>query len=124
MVLPLQVTFRNLEHSGRIEQEVQREAAKLEKFYNRIISCRVVVEAPERHHQHGNLHHVRVDLGLPGTELVVKDEPSLLRSGPVPTPHRDVDVAIRGAFRAARRQLQDYARRQRGDVKTHGRLPA
>jgi hypothetical protein len=54
-----------------------KEAAKLDKFYDRILSCRVMVEAPERHHQRENAHHARIDLGLPREELVVKSEPSL-----------------------------------------------
>jgi len=131
MVMPLQITFRNLDRSDRIEEEIREEATKLEKFYGRIMSCRVVVEAPERHHQRGSMHYIRIDLGVPGAELVIKEEPSLYSSISqaggdevtkelqVPVPHKDLDLAIRDAFRAARRKLQDYAQRQRGEVKVH-----
>jgi len=130
MTLPLQITFRNIEHSDRIEAKVREEAAKLERFYSPIMSCRVVVEAPEHRRRYGELHHVRIDLGVPGGELVVKHEPSLHGSIPeeeqktakhleVDAPHKHVKVAVRDAFRSARRQLEDYARRQRGDVKIH-----
>ena len=129
MTLPLQVTFRNLEASDRIEALVHKEVAKLEKFYPRIMSCRVAVEVPEHRRRYGGLRHVRIDLGLPGSELVIKNEPSLHGSIPeeeqktakhleVGTPHKNTELAIRDAFRSARRQLEDYARRQRGDVKT------
>jgi len=135
MILPIQITFRNLEHSDRIEAKIRQEAAKLENFYSPIMSCRVIVEAPEHRRKYGELHHVRIDLGVPGGKLVVKHEPSLHGSIPeeeqrtakhleVDTPHKHMDVAIRDAFRAARRQLEDYARRQRGDVKIHENLQA
>jgi len=130
MTLPIQITFRNIEHSGRIEAKIRQEAAKLEKFYSPIMSCRVMVEAPEHRRRYGELHHVRIDLGVPGGELVVKNEPDLHSSIQgegkktakrleVGTPHKHVEVAIRDAFRSARRELQDYARRQRGDIKIH-----
>jgi len=130
MTVPIQITFRNIEHSERIEAKVRQEAANLEKFYSPIMSCRVMIEAPEHRRRYGELHHVRIDLGVPGGELVVKSEPSLHGSIPeeerktakhleVDIPHKHIEVAVRDAFRSARRQLQDYARRQRGDTKTH-----
>ena len=130
MTLPIQISFRNIEHSDRIEAQIRKEADKLEKFYSPIMSCRVVVEVPEHRRRYGSLHHIRIDLGVPGGELVVKNEPSLHGSIPenepktskqldLSAPHRRVDVAIRDAFRSARRQLQDYAQRQRRDVKVH-----
>lgn len=130
MTLPVQITFRNIEHSDRIEAKVRREVARLERFYSPIMSCRIILEAPEHRRKHGELRHVRIDLGVPGGELVVKSEPALHSSVPegtrkttkqleVDTPHKWIEVAIRDAFRSARRQLEDYARQQRGDVKSH-----
>ena len=130
MTLPIQITFRNTEPSDRIEAVVRKEAAKLEKFYSPIMSCRVAIEVPEGRRRYGGLHHVRIDLGIPGGELVVKNEPNLqtsiaeeggkaAKSLELNTPHKHLEVAIRDAFRSARRQLQEYARRQRGDVKSH-----
>jgi cold shock CspA family protein len=77
------------------------------------MSCRVVVEAQHQHHHKGNLYHVRVDITVPGHELVVSRDPKDHQA------HQDVYVAIRDAFDAARRQLEDYARKLRGDVKEH-----
>jgi cold shock CspA family protein/ribosome-associated translation inhibitor RaiA len=113
MQLPLQVTFRNMEPSEFIERAVREKAERLNRYFPRIMSCRVIVEAPHRHHLQGKLYHVRIDIGVPGEELVVAREPSLHRA------HRDVYVAIRDAFRAARRELMDHARRFRREVKTH-----
>lgn len=97
--------------SKAIESDIGERAAKLEQFYEKITSCRVLIEAPHRRHRKGKLYHVRVDIAVPGHELVVKREP------PEHGAHEDVYVAIRDAFDAARRELQDYARRRRGQVK-------
>lgn len=117
MQLPLQVSFRHMEHSDLIEAIVREKAAALDKFANHIMSCRVVVEPAGRHHQHGNLHEVKIDLTLPGGEIAVTREPSQH------TEYRDISVALRDAFDSARRQLEDYVRRQRGAVKAHETPP-
>lgn len=108
MKLPLQITTRDVSLSEVAEQSIRDKAAKLDTFCDKIMGCRVLVETPHRHQQHGARYNVRIDLTVPGSELVVKRED-----------HEDLYVAIRDAFDAARRQLQDYAARQRGDVKTH-----
>lgn len=118
MKLELQVTFRDMEPSRGIEQAVREKAAKLDQFYDRITSCRVVVAAPHRHHHKGRLYNVRIDLTVPGGELVVNRDNSQAGA------HHDVHVAIRDAFDAARRRVQDFARRRRGEVKSHVPEPA
>lgn len=131
MILPIQVTFRDIPHSDAIEAMVSEEAANLDQFYNRIIGCRVMIEVPHRHLEEGDHYHVRVDVTVPGGEIVVKREPSLhtrqqdvrelerKKDWEIETSHKYLGVAIREAFDTTRRQLQDYARRQRADVKTH-----
>ena len=42
-----------------------------------VMGCRVAVECPHRQPQRGNSYHVRIDLTVPGGELVIKHEPSL-----------------------------------------------
>lgn len=113
MRLPLQVTFRDMEASEAMEQNVREKAEKLNQFYDQIMSCRVVVEAQHRQHNKGNLYHVRIDLTVPDDELVVSREPAENHA------HEDAYVAIRDAFKAARRQLESYAAKRRRDVKTH-----
>lgn len=112
MQLPLQITVRNVALSEVAEGDILEKTAMLDEYYNRIISCHVIVDAPHRHHHKGLLYDVRIDLTVPGAELVIKREPN-----------EDIYVAIRDAFDAARRQLEDFARRQRGDVKTHETYP-
>lgn len=131
----IQITFRNMPPSEMVEQWIREEAAKLDSFYNSIMSCRVAVEVPHRHRRRGSPHHVRIDLTLPGRELVVKRESALAsrarqlgesrmeKKSETKAPHKNLHLAINDAFKAASRQLQDYARRQRGDVKSHKSLP-
>jgi len=113
MQMPMQISFRDMEPSAAVETKIRERAAKLDRYYDRIMSCRVVVEAPHRRHHQGKLYHVRVDLTVPQGELVVSREPVDRHA------HEDVYVAIRDAFDAAQRRLADYARRQRGDIKIH-----
>jgi cold shock CspA family protein/ribosome-associated translation inhibitor RaiA len=131
----LQITFRNMQRSEEIEGWIRAEAAKLETFYSQLMGCRVAVEVPHRHHRKGSPYHVRIDLTVPQGEIVVKREPSLnararqlgereiKKHAEVNTPHKNLRIAINEAFKAAGRRLQDYARRQRGDTKSHASLP-
>ena len=119
MQLPLQITFRNLPTTTEFETAIREEVARLDEFYNHVMSCRVVVDVPHKHHLDGNLYQVRIDVTVPGGEIVVNREPSMSEANKV------FQSAVRSAFDAARRQLEDYARRQRGVVKTHqSRAPA
>lgn len=135
MTIPVQITFRNMEPSPWVEERIREEAARLDRFFDRITSCRVMVEAPHRHHQRGQQFHIRIELGVPGKELIVKHEPSLhgamTRGGEgewkkhleAHPEHKDAYLAIHDAFKDARRQLQNYSRKLRGDVKMHSRVP-
>jgi cold shock CspA family protein len=135
-LIPTQVTFRGLAHSDTFETYVRERVAWLEQFYANIVRCRVLVELPHRHHHDGRHFHVRIEVTVPGgPPIVISHEPSL--HGPlkdleqaehhkgteIEGVHRYAHVAVHEAFDAARRRLQDFAREQRGDVKTH-ELPA
>jgi cold shock CspA family protein len=134
MQFPLQITFRNMTPSETIEEWIRDDADKLDSFYNRVMSCRVAIEVPHRHHRKGSPYHIRIDLIVPGEEIVIKREPSLSHRArelgeteikkhlEVKTLHKNLHLAINDAFKAAGRRLQDYARRQRGDVKSHAPL--
>ena len=113
MLLPLQITFRGMEPSEAIAADIRQRAAKLDEFYDRVTSCRVVVEVPHRHHHHGKLYHVRVEVIVPGRELVVSRAPGEHHA------HEDAHVAIRDAIDAVARQLADYVRERRGQTKHH-----
>jgi len=113
MQIPLQLSFKNMDPSPAIEARIREKVAKLEQFHGRIVGCTVVVEAPHRHQHKGKLYNVRIDLSVPGKDVHIG------RSGPQNRAHEDVYVAIRDAFNAAGRLLEDQSRRMRGDVKTH-----
>lgn len=113
MDLPVQITFRQMDPSPAVEAAIRERVERLERFFDRIISARVVVEAPHRHKRKGKLYSVGVDLRVPGGEIVVK------HNGPQDHAHEDVYVAIRDSFDAARRLLEDHARTGRGDTKAH-----
>jgi cold shock CspA family protein len=108
MELPLQITAPDFPLSEAVEAEIREKAANLDLYYDRILRCRVVVEAPVGHHRRGGPYTVRLDVTVPGAELVVNRQDD-----------EDLPVAIRDAFDAMRRRLEDYVRRQRGAVKAH-----
>ena len=121
MELPLSVTFRDMESSAAIEDDVAHQVDKLERRFGRIMSCRVVIEAPHKHRHKGRMYQVSVDLKVPGREIAANS------TGPKDHAHEDMHVAIRDAFAAVERRLQDHARKSQGavkakDVPMHGRI--
>lgn len=107
MQVPLQITIRNVQHSDALEALIRDKVVKLTEFHPRITSCRVTVEASARHRRQGHLFQVRIDVRVPQREIVAtrdRDE--------------DVYVALREAFDAAKRQLDEAVRELRGDVKS------
>lgn len=104
---PLQINFRDMRPSPAVEARIREKAARLERFSDRIVSCRVTVEQRSRHQRKGKLYNVRIEIGVPGNDIFVG------RVGPQDHAHEDVYVAIRDAFDAATRQLEDDVRRMR-----------
>lgn len=137
MTTHLQITFRDMAPSAAIESHIREKATKLASFCDRITSCRVIVEAPHRHHHKGKAYQVRIDLSVPGREIVINRAPKRLSAAKLTDgrqaekdlienhrpskhgAHEDVYVAIRDAFNAAGRKLQDHVRRQSGVTKMH-----
>lgn len=113
MKIPLQITFRNMPHSDAIETKITEKAAKLDRYYDRIMSCRVVVEESQRRQHQGKLFSVHIDITAPGKELAVTREEN-----------EDPYVAVRNAFNTATRWMEEHASRKRGKIKTHDAPPA
>lgn len=107
MQIPLQITYRDIPQSDAIESRIRTKAEKLERLYPHINSCRVVLDMPRRSHR-GKLFNVRLDITVPQGEVAVNRHSS-----------KDAYAAIRDAFDAAGRKLDDYARQQRMEVKQH-----
>jgi hypothetical protein len=110
MLNPIEITFLGLERSEHVERFIQAWGNKLDHAFERIERCTVVIDSPHNHHRHGRRYHVRIVVGIPGDDIVVSRDPGLDGA------HEDVYVAIRDAFRAARRQLQDRIRLMRESV--------
>lgn len=113
MTVPLQVTFKGMEPSPALEARIQDKAAKLSRFADRIQRCHVTVDAPHRHHHKGQLYRIRIELAVPRGTIVVT------RESPQDHAHEDPYVAVRDAFDAAIRQLEDHQRKLDGRVKRH-----
>ena len=108
MQMPLQLTFRSMARSETLAGHIGRRVEKLERLFDRIVSCHVVVELAGHHHRHGNRYRVSINLGLPGRELLVRhavpvDEPASESA------HGTADRA----FDEVERQLEDWSRRHR-----------
>lgn len=108
MKFPLLITSHGITLTNAIESAIREKANKLENFSDRIINCRITVCSPHKHQHKGNSYNLNINIKVPGTEIIVKREP-----------HEDLYLAIRDAFDAATRQLKNYVRKQRGDVKSH-----
>ena len=117
MQIPLQIIFRHMDSSDAVEAKIRERAEKLERFAENITRCRVIVEAPHKHHHRGQLYSVKIEITLPREEIIVSRHPDQNHS------HEDIYVALRDAFNAARRQLEDYVRLRHNKVKLHEPAP-
>lgn len=106
MQVPLEISTRRIELTPDLEADLRRRAARLERFFDRITSCRIAVERPSFHHNEGGPYRVRLDITVPGSNLVADKQAE------------DLNVAIRDAFQAAERQVEEFSQRIRGEVKT------
>ena len=114
MLVPVQITFRITDPSEAVSADINRRIEKLSRQQGNIINCRVVVEAPLPNQRKGGLYRVRIDLGCPEGQVIVNREPDSRNQA-----HQDVYLAVRDAFRAAERQLEEHTHRRQGEVKVH-----
>jgi cold shock CspA family protein/ribosome-associated translation inhibitor RaiA len=118
MQVPLQIIFEHIGQSDALEAAVRQEAQRLERFYDRITSARVVIARPQHRHHKGDTYCVRIHIAVPGGKHV-----DITRDPAVTGRHEDAHVTIRDAFDAAGRQLQDQVRKLEGAVKAHEAPP-
>lgn len=119
------ITFRGVRSSAALKTFIRDRVTKLETYKHPIIKCHVTVETADLHHKKGNRYVVHLDLTVPGGTIAVRQGPNGRPAAitarrttrqDVPDPeHKHVRIALRDAIAAAKRQLQDFARRQRGD---------
>ena len=117
MDIPLQITFHNMKKSEALEDKIRERVKKLEKFFDHIISCRVLVDIPHKHKVKGNVYSIKIEIHVPNDDIVVTRSNDLNKVNKFPA------VMIKDAFNAATRQLEDYARIVRGKVKKHESQP-
>lgn len=108
MKLTIQISFRDIARSEAVETAILERAERLDRFSEHIMSCRVMVGMIQKHKHQGKLFNIRIDLTVPGSEIVINRDKA-----------EDIYVAIRDAFDAAKRKLEEHVRRIRGDVKLH-----
>ena len=113
MILPPQVVFRDVPRSDAVEARILRELDKLDSRYPYLTSARIAVEQANRHGSKGRLYHVRVDVTLPGDEIVVSAAHHDRHA------YEDPYVAVRDAFRALRARLDERVARLKRQTKTH-----
>ncbi len=102
------ITLHGVTRSPALEKDIRARVEKLQQFHQAITSCRVVVERPHRHHHQGGHFVVHLRLAVPGADFVVNHDHA-----------EDVHVALRDAFDAARRQLEDHVSRRDGGARSH-----
>ena len=105
---PVRITFRDIAHSEALETHIREKVARLEARFEALMGCHVSVEMPHKHHHQGKLFNVRIDVQVPGGEVVATHDA-----------HEDVYVGLREAFDHIKRQLQTHTDRVRGEVKHH-----
>ena len=117
MSFPIQITFRHMLPSRMFEKRIRELAQRLEKFSTRITSCHVVVEKPHQSRAQGGLFDVHVSLCVPGNIIVVR------RSHSADPEHSNAWIALRDAFNAVKRSLQDYEKVTRSTTKARAARP-
>lgn len=117
MQSPAEIVFRDIPRSEALEKNIRERIKKLEKMFDHITSCNVIIEETHQHKHQGKLFHVRINVHVPDKELVVSREKHDKQE------HEDPYIAVRDAFNAMQRQLDDHSRKMRRDVKLHS-LPS
>jgi ribosomal subunit interface protein len=108
------ISWRNLTASPAIEELIERRIEALERFDPHIVSCNVVVEAPQKRQASARGFQVRVDLQVPGPNISVSRS---VRQGHAAD---DLRIAVNTAFEAVERRLKEHKRKLVGqEVKHH-----
>ena len=116
MPIDLQTTYRDFPPPLLAQKRIRNRVEKLDRLFPRIISCHVVVEESHRSHHKGKLFSVRMNVTIPGGEIVATRDHHDKRD------HEDFYAAMRDAFDALERQLRAHAERRRGEVKSHEKV--
>ena len=116
MDIASEISFHNIRPSEVLRADILKRIVKLEKFYGRLMFCRVSIEARTKHHRTGNIYEVHIEMKAPGGYLVVSREPHHEKERRA---HTDVRASIIEAFEAAESQLRSFAKRRNGQGRLH-----
>lgn len=112
-MVPLKIDYKNYPENRDLNPLIQEQVDKLEKHFQRITSCHVVISKPHNHHHNGHNYHVHLDVHLPGNVIAITRESERDER------HEEIEPAIRDAFKIAKRQLQQYSDKLRSEIKHH-----
>lgn len=110
-MIDLKIQYLGFAESNAVSAAVWDYVVNLEKFYSQIMSCHVIISNPPRKHQKGGIYHVKIRMHMAGADIIIDKEPGANHA------HEDVYVALRDAFDAAKRKVEDFARIRAGRVK-------
>ncbi|MFC7047816.1 HPF/RaiA family ribosome-associated protein [Emcibacter nanhaiensis] len=117
MEQPIQIVFDSLDASPAMEQQIKEKSTKLERFFRHMTDAKVIVSKNHKHHVKGNEFHVTIEVNVPGKKLVVSKAPGTHER------HEELLPTLNDAFNAMARQLEEYARKLRGEIKHHEMPP-
>ena len=112
MQTPIEIAFKHVEPTDDIKALILEKADHLETFYDGITSCHVYVRAPHQSQRKGNLYEVTIEVRVPGTELVVRNDQNDVAE------HEHLRVAVRDAFAAMATELKRWKAQISDSVKT------
>jgi hypothetical protein len=109
---PLQIVFRDIQHSASLEKLIEERVLRLEHVHDHIIGCRVVAGAAHRGPQQSIAPlSIAVEVEVPGRPLIVAKSEAK-RKG-------EQGALVNRVFDAVQRQLEQIAEITKGNVKRH-----
>jgi len=118
MQTPIKIDFQGMDAKPDVRAAIAKHVDQLEDRFGRLTAGRVVVKAPGGHHRTGGLYEINIRMALPeGREVNIGRTPQNDER------YADLNFALNDAFKRARRQLQDQARKLQGQVKQHESPP-
>ncbi len=114
MQIPLEISYRDVNKTDKLENLIREKTDKLEKICDHITSCHIAIEKPQKFLNYGSPYRIRIDIRIPpGHEVVVKREPG---EGSMDD---SLFSVVRDAFEAAKRKTQELCKIQRNKTKAH-----
>jgi ribosome-associated translation inhibitor RaiA len=104
MTTPVEVHFHGVEKSEAVEQRVREKVAKLARHFERMTSCRVGIEVPQRTALRPKVYQIKIEIGVPRRRPIVVSHERIGSNA-----NEELGLAIRDAFEAAMRKADGIA---------------